>query len=492
MTEIPILGKGLVPGDRLPIVVQLAALGVASAAASAAVMVNPLLVLAVGAGIALIVLSIRWPLLALFVFVALIPIEDSLNVEGVGTLSRLVGILFAGIYAIPRLGRLVPGALPLAGWAYVAWAILSVAWAVDATSAGQAVQTLIQMAVIGFLVADVVIHDPTTVRPILWVYSASATATAGLGIVSYLVGGSAPDARLAALAGQNPAQFASLLLPAFLFGLNELLHRRRIAASGLVAGLCMAGIVLSGTRSVWVAAVVVVLVLLLPRFGFRRAAVALGVVCVLVVITFQIPGVPQLVADRSDTAISTGGAGRTDIWAVGLQIFESSPVVGVGYGNFIDAFTGTMIRLAGASFALNPIAPHNVVLGSAAELGLVGVALLALFIVPLAVRRGWGPDALIVQAILAALLIDALFIDIFGYRKQVWIAIGLASGLAYLANEVRRRDVLAGQPAPGTELQPDIARTALPASEPPSAAVPAPPAARRRPREPRLDGETLA
>ena len=93
---------------------------------------------------------------------------------------------------------------------------------------------------------------------------------------------------------------------------------------------------------------------------------------------------------------------------------------------------------------------------------MVGLVLLALFVVPLVGRRGWGPDALIVQAILASLLIDAMFIDIFGYRKQVWIVIGLASGLAYLADQVRRREVLGARAAPGAEVAPATAAWARP------------------------------
>ena len=76
-------------------------------------------------------------------------------------------------------------------------------------------------------------------------------------------------------------------------------------------------------------------------------------------------------------------------------------------------------------------------MGTAGELGLIGLILFVLFIGPLIVRRGWGPDGLIVQAILAALMIDALFLDILGNRKQVWVIIGMASGLAYLSGRAR-------------------------------------------------------
>ena len=61
------------------------------------------------------------------------------------------------------------------------------------------------------------------------------------------------------------------------------------------------------------------------------------------------------------------------------------------------------------------------------------MGLVVLFLVPLVLRRGWGPDAQVVRAILVAFMVDGLFLDIFGNRKQVWLFIGIAAGLAYLA-----------------------------------------------------------
>jgi hypothetical protein len=77
--------------------------------------------------------------------------------------------------------------------------------------------------------------------------------------------------------------------------------------------------------------------------------------------------------------------------------------------------------------------PHNLVIATIVELGPLGMLLLALFLGPLVLRRGWGPDAATVQAALASLLTLALFLDILSNRKQVWLVIGLAAGLAYLA-----------------------------------------------------------
>ena len=111
-------------------------------------------------------------------------------------------------------------------------------------------------------------------------------------------------------------------------------------------------------------------------------------------------------------------------------------MVGVGYANFPVAFTTQIIRAAGVGWELLAEpgrGSHNVIVANAVELGIVGLGLLALFIGPLLIRRGWGSDARTVQASLIALFTSALFLDILANRKQVWLMIALAAGLAYLA-----------------------------------------------------------
>jgi len=449
----------LLARDRRTLLLQGGGAVLAAALAGlAATTLDPLLAVSLVGGSALVLLGLRFPLLPLYVFVALVPIEETVNITGLGTLSRWSGIVFALVYGLPRLGRLVPTAMPPAGWAYVGWAVLSFTWARDPVTSQGELQTLVQLAAVGFLVADVVVHDPTVIRPLMWAYSASAAITAAIGTFGYLMGGMAQDGRVAAIANQNPAQFATLLLPALVFSLHELLEGRRVAAGGLVALLCTAGIALSGTRSVWLAVAVVLAFLLLPRLGARRAAAALVVVGILVGVTLQIPGVGALVTERTETAAATGGAGRTDIWTVGLEIVQSSPVLGVGFANFPVAFTPALVRAADVGSDVGTgRGPHNIVIGTLGELGIVGLLLLALFLGPLVLRRGWGPDGVVVQAMLASLMIDALFLDILSNRKQVWVIIGMAGGLAWLARQARGRGPRLADPpragpgsAPGT------------------------------------------
>ena len=396
-------------------------------------------VLAIVAALLAFMVSLRWPMLPLFALVFLIPLEEAVVIQGVGTLSRYAAIMFIVAYGIPRIGRLTIRAMPVAGWGYVAWALFSATWALDASVAWIEVPVLVLLFAVAVMVATVTVDRPTIVRPLLWTYSLAAAATALVGVVlSVLSGGpTGPEDRIAAIQDQNPAYYAAILLPALIFVLSELLNGRHVVLSGSIALLCTIAIVVSGTRGAWLSAVVVFILFLLPRLTQTRRIAAILVAAMLVLATLQVPGVATLVGERADLALSSGGSGRTDIWSVGLRIFESSPVQGVGLSNFPVAFTPDLVRATPVEIT-NPAtlvnrAPHNIVIGTLGELGLIGLALLAMFLVPISLRRGWGPDATAVQAGLASLLILALFLDVLN-RKEVWLFVGFACGLSYLAN----------------------------------------------------------
>ena len=461
--------------QRLAVLLVLASLGGLVLGVSIAIR-SGLLLEFTGVAFVLLVfaLSLRWPLLALFAFVALIPIEEVIRFGEIGTPSRIAGLLFAVAYGIPRLGRLTLRAMPPVAWAYVAFAVLSLGWALDPDATGDALQTMIQLFAVAVLVADVVVHRPTIVRPLLWVYSLSAALTALIGVQALLTGGIASGERIAAFQDQDVAQFAAILLPALVFSLFELLKGRLILLSGAVALVCTAGVVLSGTRGAWLSLVVVAVLFILPRFRRGQQVAAVVVALLLLAVTLQLPGTAELVAERADVAISSGGSGRTDIWSVGMGIFGSAPVAGVGFANFPIAFTSEQVRAAAVTSEIGTgRGPHSIIIGALGELGLIGFTLLALFVLPLVMRRGWGPEAPAVQAALASLMTAALFLDVISNRKQVWLVLGLAAGLAYLRGQ---HEVPVALPRTGDvqpSVQPAPARPMLGTSpQPPSRALP--------------------
>jgi O-antigen ligase len=445
------------------LLVAIGLVGVAALAAAATW--QGMLPTALGIVIAVVaaLVGLRWPLVLLLIFVALIPIEEVASVGGLGTISRFAGILFTVAYVGSQVGRVRLAVLPVALWAYLAWAIVSIGWAIDPTVAWSRLQTLIQLVLIAALVADFVVRRPAIVRPVMWVYSVSAAATAVVGIESYLARGVA-DTRAAALQDQNPAQFAAVLLPAFVFGLYEMLNGERRIAGAVVTVLTAAGVLVSGTRGAWVAVAVVLLILVLPQLQLRRRIAAVVMALALGAVLYQLPGIPDLLAERTGSAVSTGGAGRTDIWSVAGSIYATSPVLGVGIGNFPVAYTPEVVQAANVTLVYTGRAPHNAVVGTLIELGPIGLILLALALGPLVARRGWGPDAATIQAALASLLTSALFLDILWNRKQVWLVIGLAAGLLYLARQVREMAAKEAGPEDETSgpLSEDSGRASIP------------------------------
>ena len=442
------IGETLRVGPRAALLVTLAALvGIAVVAALATR--QDRLPIAVGLGFVMLAMlvSFRWPLVSLLAFAALVPIEEVLLIGGIGTLSRVAGVVFAVTYAVPRLGQLNLRAMPNAGWAYMVWAVASLAWAMSPSTAWAQLPTLIQLFVIAVLVADFVVRRPSIVRPILWAYSLSAAATAVIGIVSYLEAGLGIT-RGATFQDQDPAQFAAVLIPGVVFGIHEAVNGSRRLPAACIAIVTTIGVVISGTRGAWVALAIVPL-LILPHLSARRRALAIGAIAALFVISFQLPGVSDLVANRTGNALSTGGSGRTDIWSAGLTIYESAPVLGVGFANFPVAYTPEAVRgREPLGLSVEAIGAAQPLVGTAVELGPIGLFLLALLLVPLVLRRGWGPDATAVRAALASLIVVALFLD-FLNRKQVWLIIGLAAGLAYVARMKAQADFLAGDGSRG-------------------------------------------
>jgi O-antigen ligase len=439
------VGQALGVGTRMARLIAACSLvGVAGVAALATRQgILPILVGLAALGVCTL-LGLRWPILSLALFAALIPFEDIVFIDGFGTISRFAGILFAVTYALPRFGHLKLGAMPPAAWAYLAWAMVSVGWALDAGAAWGPIMTLLQLFVIAVLVADFVVHRPSTVRSALWVYSFSATAAALIGIQTFVTAGT----RAVVFQNQNPEHFAAVLTPALLFALHEVLNGNRRIVGAAIALVTTIAVIVTGTRGAWVAVVVVVLLFMLPQLSPKRRVAMVGLALALVVVAYQVPGIAGLIGERAGTALSTGGAGRTDIWSVAGTIYLSSPVLGVGYANFPIAYTPEMVRASDVVSWVNiqGRGAHNLVILTLVELGPIGLLLLAAFLGPLVLRRGWGPEALMVQAALAALLIQALFVDMFANRKPVWLMIGFAAGLAFLARrdratlDDRRRD----------------------------------------------------
>jgi putative inorganic carbon (hco3(-)) transporter len=154
-----------------------------------------------------------------------------------------------------------------------------------------------------------------------------------------------------------------------------------------IAALCLLGTLFTLQRAVWIAAAVASLVTLLGFRQLRRYLVLAAVAGALAVAAafVLIPGLQAKVIGRSHDKTSIYD--RQNLNAAALAAVEAHPLTGIGWNRFltrnVDFFhqasgaplvdTATVSLVLKPSITAEPV--HNVFLGYAAELGLVGLAL---------------------------------------------------------------------------------------------------------------------
>ena len=160
----------------------------------------------------------------------------------------------------------------------------------------------------------------------------------------------------------------------------------------------------------------------------------------------------SLVGSSSGEAGAQGGSGRENIWAAAELSIRERPVLGLGYGAFVHSSNELMLRTPGVDLTFYKLREHgaeahNAYLGTAAELGLPGLALFLLLLLSLVItnrrtaRRARASGHLFVARFANALVlslagwgISSLFISTETSRP-LWIMVGLTLALPKLAEE---------------------------------------------------------
>ena len=383
------------------------------------------------------------PPVLLLTYVALIPWDGSSILGDAATLSRLAGIGFGITYLARRRSSLRVDILGPFAWAFTGIAVASFLWSIDRSATVSQGLTLVQLFLISLLISDAIANRPALASWVAAAFSISAVGMGLLGIWAYFFASSGlPAGRAQAFPGQDSAQYAAMLIPAFLvlvWYATRSRARIRVALASLGAATVSIGILLSGTRSAWVAVGLVLAVGLVPRMTRRQNLRLAGVGLILGVIVLVTPSLNVVTFGRLAGAIESGGTGRTDIWQVGLGAWTEDPIAGVGYGSFPAVITPERIRATAIAtpdtgFLAPPVGPHSILVGTLVELGIVGLICLIGFL--WTVVRSRAPDGLAQAARLAvlAVVVQGMFLDILG-RKQVWLFIAIAMGLAAAARE---------------------------------------------------------
>jgi O-antigen ligase len=144
------------------------------------------------------------------------------------------------------------------------------------------------------------------------------------------------------------------------------------------------------------------------------------------------------------------GSGRLAIWPAAVGAFNERPFIGIGYGAFVRTSVDRIYSTPGSSienFNVHPEEVHNVFLGTAAELGIIGLTIFlgllastGLLLRRTAKRaRDMGDHYLssVANALIVGLVgwcVGSMFIETETSRP-IWILIGLSLALPKLIPE---------------------------------------------------------
>jgi O-antigen ligase len=320
---------------------------------------------------------VRWPIqTSLGIFALALPFDSVSAVQKAGagtTLSFLIGA-FSGIILITTglvTGRLERPPRAALWWGvFVLWGATTLLWAFQP----KAVLVRLPTAVACFFFYLAAVSFRWTRKELSAVFLLTilgGVVAAAYGFLDFIHAGGVERATLVlGERAMNPNTFAASLLLSLSLALSRFVLARgwleRLAMMAAVGTIAL-GVLLSMSRGVLIGAAAVFLVYVY-RLGLRRRMVFAVFLLLLLV-----SAMPALFFARIETAMSSRGAGRFDIWQTGLSALKHYGFIGAGLNNFpevYDQFAGDASQFRG--FHRDP---HNIYLGIGVEMGAVGLLL---------------------------------------------------------------------------------------------------------------------
>lgn len=355
---------------------------------------------------------------ALLVLVFSIPWEKSIQIAGVGTLTKFIGaaaLVLGVVAAVARKRIRLPNVVLVLAALFILWSGMTWLWSLDRTATVARAITLTQLGLMAFLIWDLC-REARQQRQLIWAYVAGACVASVATIARYSSGTQTYYRRYAA-PGFEPNDLGvtlALAVPLALYLLGRTRRWKAAAATGTLL-LIGAAIVLTGSRTAAVAGYAAFIYVFFawhrlppPR---RFAGLALPIV---------ITATAILLAPPASTArISTVGQeltlgtlhNRTTIWKAGLKVFPSFPWKGVGAGAYPDAVK-PLIGVPGRPG--HEYVAHNSFLSVLVETGLIGFAIYGAMLLVLAISV-W-----VMQAEERALWATVLLVWAIGVSTLTW------------------------------------------------------------------------
>lgn len=421
----------------LLIISALGALGAYAAVVMAGTKRGPIIALACIFGPALAYAALVAPLMFPFaLYIAVVPFDNVVAFSSFGTITKLLGIASAGsmIFYVLRTKRTASPPKLMVVWILLyLWMFATTFWALDPPTSFALLPTWIMLFGLYFIVSLVPLSYGDLRRIVIaTIVSFSAAAAYGaylfhsgkeIGVEGRLFIGQGSDAYI------DPNHFAAaLLLPIALAVVCVLREQRRIAKLGYIAAILVlfAGLAVSQSRGALLGLAAMMIWLYIRTPYRKQLGIVLGVMGAGGAVMFG------KVLSRFGNAISTGGAGRWDIWRVGVEAFKRHWLIGAGFNNFPFAYDESYIHISQNYWARFHRAPHDLLLQTGVELGIIGIVLMmaAWFghfdmlkrITPADPRYGLR---VAVEAGIIGLFCAAIFLDVMA-MKYAWLTFILA------------------------------------------------------------------
>jgi O-antigen ligase len=421
---------------------------VAAAVAFAAVMMG----LAIGKGdwlyllpIAFVVCVLFWPVaVSLGSFALLIPFDNASAISGIArtySLTTALGVVATLVLVVVGLaGRRFCRPPKSALWwgLFTGWGLLTILWAADPVTALRHLPAALSLVILYMVTVSLRIEE----KELKWIFVSAilgGAIAAAIGSYQFSHGiSSAVDPSRGSLVmgseAADPNTFAAtLLLPLALvigYFLTARGWARKLTTAGLSAVLVF-GVLVSMSRSAFVAVLVIVLVYLY-RFPSRRKMLG-----ALAFLFLPLLASPHSFFTRLQNA--AGGAGRLDIWNAGLMSLKKYGLWGAGFDNFYSVYysvAGYAPHFMGYSRD-----SHNTYLEIGVDLGILGLVFFFAAIVT-QLREGARRDkalpacvsVIACEAACWAVIVCALFGNLT-WRKFFWLPWMLLAVSVRLRNE---------------------------------------------------------
>lgn len=327
--------------------------------------------------------------------IATMPWEGQLVLSGLGTLSRLFGLIVAGLWVLlvllrGRFRQIAP--FHLFFFLFFAWNGLSLLWSIDPGATMNRLETYIQMAGMAVLFWDL-FETKAQVRAGLQAYVLGAYLPIWSTISNYLANIQSDFGRFSS-SGDNANGTAVLMALALPLAWYLIVNRDESSpASGLLRWLnilflplAVFAIALTATRFAMLMAVptIAYVVSTVPRMRLlpRTAFFLLATVTILYLPTLIPESTIQRLSTLDEELLQGDFNGRLVFWDLGVELWNEHPLIGIGSAAFDTAVAPVFGR---------PRSAHNSFVAIASELGLVGLILFILILITALVQAGRHP-----------------------------------------------------------------------------------------------------